>query len=330
MSFRAVLVPFIRISQWCGLSPFPLVKEKPKSFWQSEAFQFTAVAVVNLLINLAACTSNLIRIVCDHQLVMGHSKLFSYTHILVGFITRIHTITVLIESYSKRSIQMKLFATFDEIEKIFKEKLNLGMDRRQLRIRFSKFIIIWAVKNAAIVILILLGFIEFTWYTLYVEIMTFVPFYTSALFYAQWMVYADVVRSNIERMNECLAKMNDEKGINRLPTDGQIFQVEVSSVRTLDEFERLIDLRKCFRKIWYASALINRCFRWSLFIGNSTDLYMLVGNLYWILYHMVALDIDSWYRIAFNAMCAGMISTNVIIMSMICEDINAKVSCFIR
>lgn len=327
MSFRAVLVPFIRFFQWSGLSPFPLAMEKSKSFWQSGAFQFTAVTVVNLLINLAACTSNLIRIIYDHQFIMGHSKLFSYTHIIVGFITRIHAITLLIESYSKRSIQMKLFTTFDEIEKIFKEKLNREMDKRQLRIRFSKFIIIWVMKNVAVVVLIILGFIEFTWYTLYVEIITIVPFHTSALFYAQWMMYTDVIRSNIERMNECLAKMSDGKNINRFPMVGQIFQVEASSIRTLDEFDRLIDIQKCFGKIWYASALINRCFRWSLFIGTSTDLYQLVGNLYWILYHMLALNIDSWYRIAFGAVCAGMIATNVIIMSMICEDIKAKVSC---
>lgn len=319
MLFRTVLMPFIKVFQWSGLTPFSLSAEKPKSFWRSEQFHFAAITALNLMINLFGGIRNLKRIYHNHQPKEGHPKVVAYTHLLVGFIMRTNAITVLVESWANRSTQKKLLSTFDEIQIIFTEKLYLEIEDCSLRARFVKLMIFGIVKNVTLAALILTGLIfAFKWYTLYVWILMCVPFYTSALFYAQWMVYVDTIRFNIGRVNECLIRMSEEEG------NGDFL------IRTIDAFERLAYLRKSFSKIWQASILINRCFRWSLFIGNSTDLYFMVINFYWIIYSMVNFDFSSWSDNIFFSTLACLILMNFLVICMICEDISTTVSPFLH
>lgn len=331
MLFRTILAPFIRIFQWSGLSPFPLTAKKPASFWESKNCQFATITSVNLLLNIVPGIYSLVFNYLNYQPKDRYSKLVSYTHLLTGFILRINTITMLIESVSKRSTQAKLFKAFDKIEYIFTEKLNFQSKMCPPRVRFRKFMIIWVVKNVVFATLIGFSFMSaIVWYRLYVSIVMYVPFYTSTLFYAQWMVYVDVVRFNIERLNEIIMEMDDVNRSDQLPTNGQIFQVETFSDRTYDACERFSQLRKCFSEIWQASILTNQCFRWSLLIGIGTDLYMLVVNLYFIVYSVVNSNFDSWVHTAIAAVLVVVTSTNFLVISMVCECISVDVSWFSR
>lgn len=329
MLFRTVLAPFIRIFQWSGLSPFPLVARKPKTLWQNKTIQILTITLLNIIVNVATGIENLVHNYSYYQPKMGHSKLFAHTHILLVFITRINAITVLIESWAKRSTQAELLTTFDEIEDIFANKLHLEMGKCKMRVRLSKFLIIWILKIATIMAFVILhSILVADWHKFYGLIIIVVPFYTTSLFYAQWMMFVDVIRFNIERVNECLMKMNDVKRIDRLPKNGQIFQVEAISNRTIDACERLTSLRQCLSKIWHASRLINRCFRWSFLTGNGYGLYLLVVYLYWILYRMVDLNFGSWTKIALYTVGVCIIVTDFLVISLICESIDREVSCF--
>lgn len=330
MLFRTILVPFIRIFQWSGLSPFPVFAKGPKLLWRTETFRFTVITGVILLINFASGIYSLRLAIRFLQLSMGNIKLLAYTHMLAGLIVRINVITVLIESFARRSTQAKLLATFDETENIFREKLNVESEKHQLRTRFRTFIIICVIKNATLAVLIVSGFIvtfKFEWLKLYASITIFLQYYTSYLFYAQWMMYVDVVRFNVERVNECLMKISTVERIDRFPMNRPIVQVEPISFHMFDACERLAYLRKCYRQIWQASLLINRCFYWSLFSNISADLYLLVENLYLVLCSMVTLIFGSLYFTVFSATLIGIILSRFSLISMICENINAEVSC---
>lgn len=332
MLFRIVLAPFVRIFQWSGLSPLRAVAEKPKSFWRSKAFQLTAITMANLLINFSAGIHNVTCYNLNYRPDGVHSKLVAYTHMLIGLLLRIHAIAVLIESFTKRSTQAKLLATFDEVEHIFANKLNYKIGKRRLRGRFHKFIIIWICKNATMAILVVLFLTYvFKWFKLYNAIVLFVPLYTNSLFYAQWMVYVDVIRFNIRRLSDCLSLMSDKKGTDQPPTDGQIHRVRASPISTIDECERLTHLRECFSKIWHASILVNRCCRWSLFIGCGIDLYLLVINLYRILNSLMHFNFNfACFNAAFGIVWVATILTNFLVISVIGEGINTEVSCHFR
>lgn len=331
MSFRTVLAPFIKIFQWSGLSPFPLVARKPKSPWRNKTFQILTITLIIIMVNVAAGVEYLVRNFSYYQPEMGYSKMFAHTHILMIFITRTNAITVLIESWAKRSSQAELLATFDEIENIFVDKFCLEIDKCQLRFRFCKFMIIWILKIAAFMAFaILCSILLPEQYTLYGLIIIAVPLHTTSLFYAQWMMFVDVIRFNIQRINDCLMKMNDGNRIDQLPDSEQIFQVEAFSNRTIDACENLVSLRRCLSKIWLASRLINQCFRWSFLTGNGCGVYFLVVHLYWILYRMVDLNYGSWPKIAVYTIFVCIISTDFLVVSMICESIDHEVSCVSR
>lgn len=316
-----MLAPFIRIYQWSGLSPFPLFANNCKSIWRNESFRFIAITIVNLLISITACYCSLIYF--DYQ-----SNLGSYINLLMTLNVFAHAFAVLIESCSKRSIQSELLTTFDEIEKIYAENLGHRMNERQLRCRFLKFTIIWILKNAFITFANILYMIAAQQYyeSLYYAIAIFLPFYTSTLSYAQWLAYVDVVRYNIERTNDCLLKMGETNNIDWLGTEGHIFCIKPVATDAFDTCKRLIHLRKCFNKIWLASTLINRCFHWSLIIGSGNEMCLFVINLYWILLNLTYCS--SWPDVTFSAIWAGMILSNFLAISMICEDINIEVSVF--
>lgn len=317
-----MLAPFIRIYQWSGLSPFSLFANNCKSIWRYESFRFVAITLVNLLINITACIYILVRF--DY-----HGGLGSLINLLMTLNVFTHAFAVLIESCSKRSIQSKLLTTFDEIEKILAEKLDHRMNERQLRLRFLKFTIIWIVKNAVITFASILGVFAAQQYeNVYYGIATFLPFYTSTLSYAQWLAYVDVIRYNIERTNDCLLKMGEANRIDWLEPEGQIFCIKPVATDAFDTCKRLIDLRKCFNKIWLASTLINRCFHWSLIIGSGNEMCLFVINLYWMLVSLTDNMSSSWPDVAFCAIWAGMILSNFLAISMICEDINIEVSMF--
>lgn len=315
-----MLAPIITIFQWSGLSPFPLVVKKGKSVWLNDKSQFIAIVVANLLTTFFACIQNLLRFnpIAEGPLF----KLIVYINVMVVLSLHIHTVATLIESYSKRSIEVEVLTKFQEIENSFQGNFGVKTDNLQQRNRFRKFIIIWIVKNAIVAILLVGGTLfSFKWDKLSSMIVIIIPFYTSTLSNAQWMTYVDVIRSNVERLNECLREMSDGNSMI-----GRIFHVETFQTDMFDMCERLVQLRKYSDQLWQASALINRRFCWSLSIGIGSDLILLVINLYWILFCMVHLKFGPLYDIIFRTAWTSMILSNFSIISLIGEDINAKVS----
>lgn len=324
MSFRTVLLPIIRVFRWSGLSPFPLLPSKQcNSVGRCDSIRYTAISVIIFLLILWSCIVNLRRY--DYLLSVD-SNMSDYIELFMILIPRIHTFSVLIDSSTNRLNQSRLLTIFDEIETVFAQKLNMPMEKRQLRTRFWRFIIICFVKNVAIASIFLFSVLAVqTWTSVYHSSMAFLAFYTSTLSYAQWMVYVDVIRYNIERLNASLVKMGDHNRIQRLQEDRYIFRVEIFSLDAFDTCERLIYLRQCFNKTWQASMLINRCFRWSLLFGSGNELFLLVVNLYWILYCLVNSKFTLWLDIVLCSVWAITNLSNLFVVSMLCEDIKAKV-----
>lgn len=326
MLFRTVLSSTIRVFRWSGLSPFPLIISKEcNSVGRCDSIRYTSMSAIIFLLILFSCILNLRRF--DYLLSGMGSSVSDYIELFMILIPRVHTFSALIDSYTNRSNQSRLLTIFDEIGSIFAEKLNIPLEKRQLRTRFWRFINICFVKNMAIASICLLSVVAIqTWASVYYSSMTLLAFYTSTLSYAQWMVYVDVVRYNIERMNASLVKMGDQNRIQRLQEDRYIFRVEIFSLDAFDTCERLIYLRQCFDKTWQTSRLINRCFRWSLLFGSGNELFLLVVNLYWILYCLVNLRFTVWLDIVFCSIWAVINLSNLFVVSMLCEDIKVKVS----
>lgn len=321
MSFRAVLAPIIRVFRWVGLSSFPLSHQESESFWREKSLAFAAITIVNVLVNLLMAIEDISEI--NFARVSFHARIELYVDLVLTCLLRIHTITVLMESCIKRSIQLSLLTTFDGIEAVFAENLNLPVDNRQLP-RFRKFIIISIVQSGLIAVVYIAGVLsQGYWLPMISTMFVLLAFCVISLSNAQWLVFVDAVRFNLERINVCLAKMGD--------AESQEYMRTVRDIPGLNESEngeRIVQLRKCLNGTWKASLLINRCFRWSLFIGIGNQLLVLVINLYWILYSLLHMNIAVINQITFCTSWALVILSHFLLMSLICEDINNNVSKF--
>lgn len=318
MSFRTVLAPIIQIFRWFGISSFPLFHREGASFWRKESLRFVAITFVNILINFCACIRDLSGF--DYGAETFYERVLMCVLILLTVLLRTHAITVLVESCAKRSIQLRLLTTFDGIEKIFAEYLNMPSQKQRLVARFRKYIVIWIVKNGLIVLVLSCNILlQEEWFRMINVAFLLIAFSTIGLSITQWLVYVDVVRFNLERINVCLANISNEA----IPGIARDARLRIHVFDGSEKCERIIQLRKCLSKTWQASMMIDRLFRWSTFICSGNELILLVINLYWILYTVVVAG--EWSDIFFCSYWALVICSNFTFISMICEDINSKV-----
>lgn len=152
---------------------------------------------------------------------------------------------------------------------------------------------------------------------------TIVQLYISTLFYVQLLEYLDVVKYNIESINDCLAKLRGPLRFYWIHCNPQ----PVPATHLMDDPHRLIYLRICYSKTWEASVLINRCARWSLLPGIHEDFVFSVANFYWILYLLFELSSATSVSILLVRVAwAGFSVSNFLELSMICEQISEQVS----
>lgn len=321
MKFRRVLVPIIRLCQCSGLCPISVYGSNAKLPFGSKKFGFAALSAFIFSVHLIVCVHYFLYL--NYYIDPSSSALLAYIRLFVSFTIRLHAAAVLVESYAKRSIQWELLEKLDEIEAIFIQKLKVKTYDDRVRDRCYRFIIVWIVKFVIFVFLVFFGgVLLFQWSVLYQLVMTIAPFYTSTLFYAQLMVYLDMVKYNIEKINSCLSKMADTPR-NCWHSHQRL---AIPSTCINDICQQLIYLRLCYCKTWEASVLINLCVCWSLLLGINNDFVLFVTNVYWILYCLVNASLENWVYLVVYLMWIGINMSHLLLISRVCEHILDQVS----
>lgn len=320
MKFRRVLLPLIRLCQCSGLSPISVYRSNATSPFVKK-IGFAILSAVILFSQL---------LMCVHFFAHSHfyidwsgSSVLASIQLFTAFTIRLHAVVVLIESYVKRSIQLKMLVKLDEIEIIFVQKLKFETNDVLIRERCRRFIISWMVKFfVPVTVIFFQGIVELKWNVLYIWMMTLAPIHTCTLFYAQWIVYLDMIKYNIESINVCLTKLEESTRIYWLHGHQQ----PISTAGTKEICRQLIHLRKCYCKTWEASVLVNRCFLWSLLFGVTNDFVLYVTNLYWILHVLVSVPMDKWSSLVIFSLWIGINMSHIILISRLCDQISKEVS----
>lgn len=320
MRFRQVLFAFIRLCQCSGLCPLSVYgsAEAERSSIENKKCHFAILTAIIFTVQF---------ILSIHYYIESEkSSLLNYFTLLVSLTIRIHAGMVLIESYANRSIQLQLLEKFDQIEEIFGEKLRIKMNVDRLRRRCGRFIVIWAATFFIFVLTVFLcGLLTSNWQTMFSLAMSITPLYTSTLFYMQLFVYLDLIKYNIETINDCLMKMQNLLSLewdHLMVSQQRILEV---ATKTSDICKKLIHLRVCYCKTWEASTLINRCVRWSLLLGINNSFVLYVTNLYWILYSLIYFSPETSVQLVVFILWAVINMSHFVQFSMICNDIMEQV-----
>lgn len=319
MRFRKVLLPLIRLCQCSGLCPLSVYGSRTNSALGSKKTRFATLTAVICIAQLMLCIHTFAH--SDNFADSSHTNVLVYTNLIVALTVRVHAAVVLVESYVKRSIQLELLEKFDEIAALFKQKLKTTSNDGRLRRRFRQYIIVWIMKLVLLDSTLFLGAIlTFNFKILYSLAVTWAPLYSSTLFYVRLMVYLDVVRYNIESINDCLAKLRDPS-----PDWIRLDRQPVAATETDDISQQLIYLRICYFKTWEASLLINRSVRWSLLIGINNEFVLFVVNSYWLFFLLFQISSTTWISLLLIILWIGFNIPHVVELSMICEQILEQV-----
>lgn len=311
--FRRVLFSIVRLCQCSGQCPISVYgsnTEKKK----------IAFAVLSVLVFIGQTLMSIYFLLHFYNLLDWSEAILSYINLCVAFTIRLHAAVMLIESYAKRSIHSKVLENLDAIEAIFKEKLQIKTNDDRLRDCCHRIIFAWVVKFLLLVFLAFLaGILSFDWILLYRALMALAPFYTSTLFYAQFMIYLSMVEYNIATINECLMKLKDT---SRIVWRRQQRQAMLSP----DVCQQVIQLRICYDKVWYAVMLINHGVRWSLLLAINNDFVLYFTNLYWMLYLTFNASFGNLPLLGVMTMYFGINVSHFIMISRVCEQISEQVS----
>lgn len=170
MKFRRVLLPLIRLCQCSGLSPISVYRSKATSSFVKNI----GLAILSAIILFTQL------LMCIHFFAHSHfyidwsnSNVLACIQLFTASTIRLNAVAVLIESYAKRSTQLKLLVKLDEIELIFVQKLQFETNDDLLRERCRRLIISWIVKFFVLAIVIFFeGIVGLKWNVLYVWMMT--------------------------------------------------------------------------------------------------------------------------------------------------------------
>lgn len=317
MRFRRILLPLIRLWQCSGLCPISVYGSNAISESVETKIGFALSTAITLFLQLFVAVHFFTH--SNYYIDWSKSHILGYIRLFGSITLRLHAIVVLIESYAKRSIQLRVLEKFDEIEDIFVVKLKIPTNDERVRRRCRRIIIFWISKYAAFVIVIFVGGIMlFQWVVFYQLMMLFAPVYTCTLFYAQLVVYLDMIKYNLEMINDCLAKL---KELPRIRWHHQRHH----AITSTDICQQLTHLRRCYGKTWETSSLINRCVRWSLFLGVTSDFTLYVANLYWIRHYIFNAP-DKLGALVIFLLWIAINMSNFLLVSRICDQILAEVS----
>lgn len=310
-----LLTPILRVCRWSGLSPIDL--DHGTAFSPQNTQSYVVLMVFWLTIEIGHFLHSFAR--HDIYVDWESSKMTCYIDIVTPLFIRLHVFVIFIESFWKRSQQIKLLDKIAEIETFFTAKFQLKIDSEKLRRIFRNHIGLWLFR---ITVTIGCTFLASSWARVYYLFLYIVPFYTSSLMYVQIWSHIDAIRYFIEMLNDDVGQlsMSHVPRNSLTPTENRTF------VFAFDKFERLRQLRRGYRLIWQATVMVNQCTRWSLPIGINNEFVTMINDIYWIFFLLLDPTKSFHNQVLLCAIWASINFSHICQASNICDRTVAEVS----
>lgn len=279
MSLFSAINPLIRICQSFGLVSYSMNRTTLK--WESKiALNILSIFIIicNAFIFLGALTFN--------DTFLNHYKSSRIRFILFSILlywSHIFVLITLLERFSKRNQQIKLLNRFEHLDFSFKQHLNMTMDYVKLKIECRRFIIAWMCEVFALLIvetyqcIKLKSFQHFKFYVIF-----FPSYLLCKLSYAYTMVLVTLIRENIYVLNKYLKSITKPNGYYLCDTFSNRKQFQrkknFNSKKICMGPETILFMKNTYSKIWEASIDVTHLTYWTLPIGLSYDIFVLIFN----------------------------------------------------
>lgn len=199
----------------------------------------------------------------------------------------LHAISALVEFFLKRNQQIRLLNLFETLDNLIEQNLNAHADYAKLRKTCRRIIIVWMFEVLSFLVAVCFFFIETGNERLILFMLSFVPSYMICkLSYAYSISLVCLIEENINVLSKYLKSVTKPNGYYI----SEAFLHEPRSKKTNYPRTSQVNLqpsiiffmKNVYSILWEVSAKVKSLFSWSLAIGLSNEMFVLIFNSYWM------------------------------------------------
>lgn len=322
MSLFKSMEKFIQICQFTGIMPISYNKINWESNRSLEIIIFIAFTVtfMCLVIGFSLPTSAIMAAKTNLQIALN---------MFVLTVVSVRSFIILFETYFKRSHHKQLLITFNKLESIFKNHLQMELNYRQIKRDCNYSIMFWIIQVFGIDLVTITSLLmlnrrktfNFTLINLYANLIC----ETS---YAYKSFQVSIIRENLNVLTKFLKWQIKGNGYytRRLITT----HLKSSDVKL--DLKMLQFISRTYCKIWESSTIINYLTEWSLPISIFNEAFAVTYYAYFLLIFSINFDSSGFQTAILNIFFVIIILsriTNIVWLPGVCESTTEAVSLFL-
>lgn len=291
MDFLQTFLPAFFIWQSLSLCPFALTKNalKPKL----NRFH-NCLSIFSAIIQLAAFVYGVWNY-RDYTSLTDRSMVIFIADVTSMAFIRCISITIVIESWLKRSHQIEFLTKIDQIDRMVRTKLSIDLPYKRQQKQNLRNLFVWIGAQVGLESSIpFMNSLDIYWafYT--------VPLFFSVMRYLQFVLYVNLLYIRFEALNECIERLkltkyrnamdlNYGNGCSKFDAHFSYFQSAMNArhVETSMIVNQLKYIQITYRSLVEANQMLCKLFNWSMLLNVGNDFSNLVLNGYWMIINII-------------------------------------------
>lgn len=284
MQFLETISLIFRMWQIFGLSPLTLDTDsfQPKLSNLQLTYSYLLIILESIILIWIVVCMNLYT---DWTL----PKLVIYLNLIMLTVAQLLNIVIYIEALAKRATQIEFYRKMQKIDNIFAKNFGIQQNYKSTRRQIILNGIFWIMEAILLsVFLVWMAASEGNQkMTIFIGVYMLSTF-TNMIRYMQFITFVCLIKIRCEVIKERLMQticfeaddLNELEGDKIVPVLVKL-DIRGMSLEKMTVYQEIILLRQCYHCLWEASAIANRCFRWTMLFALGNHFFLLVTNFYW-------------------------------------------------
>lgn len=244
-----------------------------------------SIIIIIFIALLILCALIFNDIFINHKILKMRAVLLN----MFMFLNHTHALSVLLELFVKRGQQAKLLNLFGRLDLLLRQRWNMHVDCKKLKLICLQIICVWLCEIFALLTIDVLHFIQTKDTHVIFFILFFVPSYIlSKLSYAYFLILVVIIQENIEVLNKYLISVTKQNGyyvcenMNCFQNGRENRERNYLGVNKISiDPQTVLFIKQTYSEIWEATEIIKNLIYFSLPVGLSNDVFVLVFNCFW-------------------------------------------------
>lgn len=270
------ITTLIRICRYTGLAPFLMDQNTLKS---SPVLRLLSKIVIVSIILLMFFVVVFNKTFINHEKPMINIVFLN----IFMFLNHLHALVAVFEYFKNCDKQINLLNKFKMLDIFAKQKLDMHIDYRKLQIVCRRIIYVWISQIFALIISLIL--IADT-YAAYYALIFLPSCIVRKLSYAYSMMWVTLINENIDLLAKYLKSVSKRNGYYICDTFSNRKYFGEKSGQSKQhtaniDVKMILLIKESYSEIWESAATIQNMVYFSLPVGFSDDIFVLIFHSFW-------------------------------------------------